>query len=334
MAGRPQTAVAMAASVAGGWSASDAAAGDRAPVAFAGFAGSVSGPATTIRSAGGRPGRRPARAKARANSTGMAGWAASSSAMSSAGVTGNPVMEETSHRRGVPNTTSASTLRSGAVHLAVVVQCCARPASNVAGMLSAEARSSRSRMPVLGPASTYEPGVSWAAIRTPLAAHNRDAWALSQPTRTSAAGRTEHARSTWPRNAASRAASAAGKQPAQTSPASSPKPYPTAESAATPSRSSSRMALSEAVSSIVCSATVAARPGNATMIVPVAPAEMPMPGSVTIVAECGLGVPVCQCRRSWAARRACPDSCRGPVAVTVTRSGAPRSEARWAAAAR
>jgi hypothetical protein len=95
----------------------------------------------------------------------------------------------------------------------------------------------------------------------------------------------------------------------------------------TPSRSKVVSPASEAVSSAACSAGVAANPGNASTIRPRACAEMLIPGSITI--SCRMPT-----RSIWAARRARAASCCGPAAVTVTRSGAPRSAACWAAAAR
>lgn len=148
-----------------------------------------------------------------------------------------------------------------------------------------------------------------------------------------AAGRATQPRSTLPRSAAIRAASAGDRHPAQTSPVTSPKLYPTAVLALVPSRSSTRSASSEPASNEVCSAAESANPGNTTVSAPVVPTDIAIPGPPAVIPRAApptcaallvrVASPVCVARTIRAARRATAASPSGADAVTATRSSSP-----------
>jgi len=208
-------------------------------------------------------------------------------------VSGLPVIVEISWRRGGPIAIPASTPRSGAVHAASAGECTAvaTASTSTATPLSA-ARLARFLMPPPCPATRCDVGVSQAASCRPCAMHSRWVSSRSAVTLAMAVGRAPQPRSTWPRYAASRAASVAGRHPAHTSAAISPELYPTAARARTPSRSSTRSPSSEAASSALCSAGVLTRPENASTIRPRAPAPIAMPGAVVTVGQLPVVVPV------------------------------------------
>ena len=100
-------------------------------------------------------------ARASRNRTGVVSWAHSRAAMSSCPVSTRPVTVERHRRRGGPNRTWDSTLRSGATDGAITGVCSAwSAASTSAARPSESAWRASSRTAVAGPPSTCECGPS------------------------------------------------------------------------------------------------------------------------------------------------------------------------------